>query len=153
MYILWFPLVGFVFIVNPFRSGFQQYWVKRCLMDYPDRPNRCNLDAHIQLGAGDNLWRLSQQQDRCCSILSLTVSTHVLVSTFLIPTDCISSCIASCFIIQHFVYILLCCSLLLVEVNTLAVYQLPCDGCLCKLIHFPGQLPWINELSIFELNV
>ncbi|XP_071798633.1 nucleic acid dioxygenase ALKBH1-like [Asterias amurensis] len=47
---------GFVYIENPFRPGYQRYWIKRCLQDYPNKPNVCNLDSHTNPGNRDALW-------------------------------------------------------------------------------------------------
>ena len=43
-------------ITDPFRSGCQHHWVKRCLVNYPCRPNICNLDQHIQREGQGCLW-------------------------------------------------------------------------------------------------
>ncbi|XP_038072697.1 nucleic acid dioxygenase ALKBH1-like [Patiria miniata] len=47
---------GFVYIENPFRPGYQHYWIKRCLQDYPNKPNVCNLDSHHSIRGGLSLW-------------------------------------------------------------------------------------------------
>lgn len=39
---------GFIVIPNPFEPQYQRYWVARCLMDFPVKPNRTNLDAHME---------------------------------------------------------------------------------------------------------
>ena len=43
-------------ITDPFRAGCQHHWVKRCLVNYPCRPNICNLDQHIQREGQGCLW-------------------------------------------------------------------------------------------------
>ncbi|XP_019641184.1 PREDICTED: DNA demethylase ALKBH1-like [Branchiostoma belcheri] len=48
-------LLGFLFILNPWRRGCQRYWVTRCLRDYPCKPNVTNLDK-LQHGV-DNVWK------------------------------------------------------------------------------------------------
>ena len=48
--------VGLLIIPNPFQNGRQHYWVQRCLVDYPCRPNVCNLDAHIRREGAGQLW-------------------------------------------------------------------------------------------------
>ena len=47
--LLTFQLVlGFVVIKNPFEAGYQRYWVQRCLVDFPVKPNTTNIDAHME---------------------------------------------------------------------------------------------------------
>lgn len=50
---------GFMFIVNPFLSGAQHYWTRRCMEDFPRKPNVCNLDAHVNLDPKKSVWELS----------------------------------------------------------------------------------------------
>ncbi|XP_032241496.2 nucleic acid dioxygenase ALKBH1 [Nematostella vectensis] len=50
---------GLIFIVNPFVSGAQHYWARRCLEDFPRKPNISNLDAHMSIGDDDCIWALS----------------------------------------------------------------------------------------------
>lgn len=38
---------GFIVIPNPFEPKYQRYWIERCLLDFPTKPNRTNLDAHM----------------------------------------------------------------------------------------------------------
>lgn len=52
---------GFIFIVNPFLHGAQHYWTRRCVEDFPRKPNVCNLDAHMTLDTRETVWRLSQR--------------------------------------------------------------------------------------------
>ncbi|XP_054262832.1 nucleic acid dioxygenase ALKBH1 [Macrosteles quadrilineatus] len=47
---------GIIFIVNPFTSQGQQYWVERCLKHYTRKPNKLNLDPFDDLQAGENWW-------------------------------------------------------------------------------------------------
>lgn len=53
---------GFIFIVNPFFRGAQRYWTRRCIRDFPRKPNVCNLDAHMKLDAGESVWEMSENQ-------------------------------------------------------------------------------------------
>ncbi|XP_072031523.1 nucleic acid dioxygenase ALKBH1-like isoform X2 [Amphiura filiformis] len=55
---------GFIFIQDPFLHGYQRYWIKRCLKDFPQKPNVCNLDAHVTLKDDDCLWDMSQSHLR-----------------------------------------------------------------------------------------
>ncbi|KAI7804538.1 alkylated DNA repair protein alkB-like protein 1 [Triplophysa rosa] len=50
---------GFIFISNPFLPGSQQYWVKQCLKNYPQKPNVCNLDMHMSPAETENIWEKS----------------------------------------------------------------------------------------------
>ena len=52
---------GFMFIVNPFVDGAQHYWTRRCIKDFPLKPNRCNLDVHMSLPEDRSVWELSQR--------------------------------------------------------------------------------------------
>ncbi|XP_022087595.1 LOW QUALITY PROTEIN: nucleic acid dioxygenase ALKBH1-like [Acanthaster planci] len=47
---------GFVYIENPFHPGYQRYWIKRCLQDYPNKPSVCNLDNHHPNRGDTSLW-------------------------------------------------------------------------------------------------
>ena len=47
---------GLLILPDLFQSGGQHYWVKRCLKDYPCKPNICNLDAHMQRDGDGSLW-------------------------------------------------------------------------------------------------
>lgn len=38
---------GFIIVRNPFEPKYQRYWIQRCLLDFPKKPNRTNLDAHM----------------------------------------------------------------------------------------------------------
>ncbi|EDO43822.1 predicted protein, partial [Nematostella vectensis] len=53
---------GLIFIVNPFVSGAQHYWARRCLEDFPRKPNISNLDAHMSIGDDDCIWALSNSE-------------------------------------------------------------------------------------------
>ena len=48
-------LPGLFILPNPFKNGYQRYFIKKCLRDYPNLPNRTNLDAHMNRN-GLNLW-------------------------------------------------------------------------------------------------
>ncbi|CAD5111354.1 DgyrCDS670 [Dimorphilus gyrociliatus] len=37
---------GLIFINNPFTSIGQSEWITRCIQDFPEKPNKTNLDAH-----------------------------------------------------------------------------------------------------------
>lgn len=50
---------GLMLIRNPFKPGYHRYWVKRCLHDYPCKPNMTNLDAHMKIEEDVNLWDLN----------------------------------------------------------------------------------------------
>lgn len=47
---------GLLVLPDLFQSGSQHYWVRRCLVDYPCKPNVCNLDAHMQRTGDGSLW-------------------------------------------------------------------------------------------------
>lgn len=47
---------GLVVVPNPFLPGGQLHWVAKCLVDYPCKPNICNLDAHIVRNREGRLW-------------------------------------------------------------------------------------------------
>ena len=52
---------GFMFIVNPFLPGAQHYWTRRCMEDFPRKPNVCNLDVHVTLDPSKSVWELSHR--------------------------------------------------------------------------------------------
>ncbi|XP_068715763.1 nucleic acid dioxygenase ALKBH1-like [Montipora foliosa] len=54
---------GFMYIVNPFLSGAQQYWSLRCMLDFPRKPNVCNLDAHLTLDPSKSVWEASNDEN------------------------------------------------------------------------------------------
>lgn len=47
---------GLIVIPNPFIAGGQLHWVARCLLEYPCKPNICNLDAHRERSGDGRLW-------------------------------------------------------------------------------------------------
>ena len=47
---------GLIVIPNPFLPEGQLHWVARCLIDYPCKPNICNLDAHMEREGDGSLW-------------------------------------------------------------------------------------------------
>ena len=49
-------------IPNPFLVCGQHHWVRRCLVDYPIKPNVCNLDAHMTRPGCGQLWPHPQSQ-------------------------------------------------------------------------------------------
>lgn len=71
---------GVIFIANPFLPGAQHYWTRRCIRDFPRKPNVCNLDAHMELGNMESVWEMSRNQrfvfkcyyiSYCCSVLDI----------------------------------------------------------------------------------
>lgn len=40
---------GLILIRNPFTSAGQRYWIRRCLQDYPRKPNKTNIDIEMDL--------------------------------------------------------------------------------------------------------
>lgn len=42
-------LPGLTFIKNPFTTIGQSEWITRCLKDFPEKPNKTNLDAHHEV--------------------------------------------------------------------------------------------------------
>ena len=52
---------GLMFIVNPFLPGGQHYWIRRCMEDFPRKPNVCNLDAHMTLDPEKSVWEISNR--------------------------------------------------------------------------------------------
>ncbi|CAF90957.1 unnamed protein product, partial [Tetraodon nigroviridis] len=50
---------GFMFISNPFQSGYQAFWVRQCLKTYPQKPNVCNLDMHMSPSETQHIWEKS----------------------------------------------------------------------------------------------
>jgi alkylated DNA repair protein alkB family protein 1 len=51
---------GFIFIVNPFLKGAQNYWTRRCIEDFTRKPNVSNLDAHMTIKENESAWELSR---------------------------------------------------------------------------------------------
>ncbi|XP_029976191.1 nucleic acid dioxygenase ALKBH1-like [Salarias fasciatus] len=47
---------GFIFISNPFLRGCQAFWVRQCLKTYPQKPNICNLDMHMNPSETQDIW-------------------------------------------------------------------------------------------------
>lgn len=48
--------LGLLIIPNPFLPCGQHEWVRRCLVDYPLKPNVCNLDTHMTRQGNGRLW-------------------------------------------------------------------------------------------------
>ncbi|XP_066581014.1 nucleic acid dioxygenase ALKBH1 isoform X2 [Prorops nasuta] len=48
--------LGLIFIQNPFTAEGQQYWITKCLKDYPKKPNKLNLDEHKLLNDNTSWW-------------------------------------------------------------------------------------------------
>ena len=45
---------GLFIMPSPFLSGYQRYFVKKCLLEYHNLPNKTNLDLHTK--RENNLW-------------------------------------------------------------------------------------------------
>lgn len=48
--------LGLIFITNPFTQKGQQYWTKKCIVDYTKKPNQLNIDAHHLLSDEEDWW-------------------------------------------------------------------------------------------------
>lgn len=48
--------LGLIFVKNPFTPTGQNYWMKKCIIDYTKKPNRLNIDAHNILDASEDWW-------------------------------------------------------------------------------------------------
>ncbi|XP_046862548.1 nucleic acid dioxygenase ALKBH1-like isoform X2 [Xenia sp. Carnegie-2017] len=57
---------GFMFIINPFKKGFQHYMVQRLLKDFPRKPNATNLVVHkdIVLQDDESFWDYCMKSTR-----------------------------------------------------------------------------------------
>ncbi|XP_028396345.1 nucleic acid dioxygenase ALKBH1-like isoform X2 [Dendronephthya gigantea] len=60
---------GFKIIVNAFTPSCQMQWIRKCVENYPEKPNVCNLDANVEIG-NKNLWKLYEEycllsEDKC----------------------------------------------------------------------------------------
>lgn len=49
-------LPGLLVIPNPFKNGYQRFFIKKFLLECPNLPNKTNLDLHIHRKLEDNLW-------------------------------------------------------------------------------------------------
>ena len=47
---------GLIVVPNPFLPGGQLHWLGKCLIEYPRKPNICNLDAHCKRNGDGRLW-------------------------------------------------------------------------------------------------
>lgn len=56
---------GFVFILNPFTPEGQWQWIKKCMKEYPCKPNICNLDAHVNRTYPNTIWTQSTSDVSC----------------------------------------------------------------------------------------
>ncbi|KAG1655887.1 Nucleic acid dioxygenase ALKBH1 [Nymphon striatum] len=54
---------GVYFIKNPFTADGQMRWIRSCLSDYPVKPNKTNLDRHVNIGTDDNIWDLRKSKE------------------------------------------------------------------------------------------
>jgi len=62
----WLPdIPGLLLITNPFLPSGQHAWVKRCLAEYPKKPNICNLDAHVVREGDGSLWPPQWNSETC----------------------------------------------------------------------------------------
>ncbi|KAJ7389863.1 Nucleic acid dioxygenase alkbh1 [Desmophyllum pertusum] len=68
---------GFMFIVNPFLPGAQHYWTRRCMEDFPRKPNVCNLDAHMTLDPSKSVWEVSHSNDEKCDLMDRLRWVHL----------------------------------------------------------------------------
>ena len=48
---------GLLVIPNPFKNGFQRYFIKKSLVDYPNLPHKTNIDLHSKRNLDENLWK------------------------------------------------------------------------------------------------
>ncbi|WAR19630.1 ALKB1-like protein [Mya arenaria] len=63
---------GFIVINNPFEPKYQRYWVERCLLDFPMKPNRTNLDAHMERPS--QVWHSCVETDsHLCTYIAKTL--------------------------------------------------------------------------------
>jgi alkylated DNA repair protein alkB family protein 1 len=51
---------GLLIIPNPFKRGYQRFFIEKCLIEYHNLPNKTNLDLHIDR-EGANLWQNALQ--------------------------------------------------------------------------------------------
>lgn len=54
---------GLLFIKNPFTGSGQRYWIRKCLEEYPHKPNRLNIDTEYNLQD----WWTECFKDNCCN--------------------------------------------------------------------------------------
>ncbi|KAK9511692.1 hypothetical protein O3M35_000306 [Rhynocoris fuscipes] len=54
---------GLLFVKNPFTWEGQRFWINKCIVEYPQQPNKTNLDAHGLLCPGENWWKICQTDD------------------------------------------------------------------------------------------
>lgn len=40
---------GLLFIKNPFTDSGQRYWIRKCLEEYPRKPNKLNIDIESNI--------------------------------------------------------------------------------------------------------
>ncbi|XP_021190666.3 nucleic acid dioxygenase ALKBH1 [Helicoverpa armigera] len=53
---------GLLFIRNPFTALGQRYWIRKCLEEYPKKPNKLNIDIEITL---EDWWRECFRNGEC----------------------------------------------------------------------------------------
>ena len=61
---------GLLLLPDLFQRGSQHHWVRRCLVDYPCKPNISNLDAHMERCGHGCLWPHEDspsEQDTTCT--------------------------------------------------------------------------------------
>lgn len=70
---------GILILPDLFKEGGQHYWVTRCLVDYPCKPNICNLDAYEKRRGDGCLWPYTQSSSVSSSSSSSSCkSEHLL---------------------------------------------------------------------------
>lgn len=57
---------GLLLIRNPFTSLGQRYWIRKCLEEYPRKPNKLNIDNEILL---EDWWRACHEDGECNKVL------------------------------------------------------------------------------------
>ncbi|KAJ0176130.1 hypothetical protein K1T71_008304 [Dendrolimus kikuchii] len=53
---------GLIFISNPFTNLGQRYWIRKCLEEYPRKPNKLNIDVDINI---DDWWQTCYKDGQC----------------------------------------------------------------------------------------
>ncbi len=71
---------GLMLIPNPFLDHGQHPWVRRCLCDYPRKPNVCNLDAHMEREGDGTLWPPQLTPEKTTSTKKQKLS-HLMTSS------------------------------------------------------------------------
>lgn len=58
---------GLLLLPDLFQEGSQHHWVRRCLVDYPCKPNISNLDAYMERTGQGCLWPHEDSDTTCAS--------------------------------------------------------------------------------------